>query len=250
MADENTPQVVEPQVNPVEAKAMEQGWVPQDQWQGDPDQWRPAKEFLDRGELFKKIDEQNRTLKEFRKTIDDLKSHNSKIAEIEYKRALDSLRKQKRDALAEGDADAVVEIEDRIDAVKEAQREVAAAPRQDVAAEVHPVFQAWVEKNPWFNNNRAMRSFANDVGREAAASGKTPSEVLEIVEKEVKKEFADKFKNPRREAPSSVEGSTNRGTSKADDYQLTDMERQVMNRFVRQGVMTKEEYIKQLKGKK
>ena len=34
------------------AKAREMGWVPKDKWRGSPDTWRPAKEFVRRGEEF------------------------------------------------------------------------------------------------------------------------------------------------------------------------------------------------------
>ena len=113
--DSNTPANNEPQLSAAEEKAMDQGWVPQDQWEGDPDQWRPAKEFLDRGELFKKIEDQNRTIKEFKRALDDLKGHHAKTRETEYARALATLKQQKRTALEEGDAAAVIQLDDEID---------------------------------------------------------------------------------------------------------------------------------------
>lgn len=249
--ENNTPaeeHIETPALSPIEQKAMEQGWVPQDQWDGDPEQWRPAKEFLDRGELFRKIEDQNRTIKEFKKVVDDLKRHNAKIAEVEYKRALEQLKSQKKQAIAEGDGDAVVDIDERIEAVREAQREIAEAPPQEAAAEVNPIFVAWVEKNQWFNTNKAMRAYANEIGREAASRGMSPTDVLEYVEREVKKEFAEKFKNPRRDAPGHVENSSTKGNAgKRETFTLTDEERRVMQRFVRAGALTEEEYIKQLK---
>ena len=101
MAEENIAVATEtiapaPELSPTEQKAMEAGWVPQDQWEGDPDQWRPAKEFVDRGELFKKIEDQNRTIKEFKRALDDLKGHHAKTRETEYARALQVLKSQKK----------------------------------------------------------------------------------------------------------------------------------------------------------
>lgn len=236
------------ELTPTEQRATAQGWVPQDEWTGDPDLWRPAKEFLDRGELFKKIDDQNRTIKDFKKVVDDLRKHNSRIAEVEFKRALDSLKRQKRDAYAEGDADAVIEIEEKIDAVKEAQREAVTAP-QDAAPEVqNPVFTNWVERNQWYQTNRAMKAFADDVGREAAGRGMSPSEVLSLVENEVKKEFAEKFSNQRRNVPGNVEDSSPKSTStKKDNFTLSEEERRVMRRIVATGALTEADYIAQLK---
>ena len=39
--DEKTTEIME--------EARKQGWVPEDEWKGDPDKWRPAEEFVERG---------------------------------------------------------------------------------------------------------------------------------------------------------------------------------------------------------
>ena len=79
-----------------------------------------------------------------------------------------------------------------------------------------------------------------------------PDQVLKYVEGRVRKLYPDKFRNPNKDRPSAVEGraSTTASKSKEDDnssYPLTDDERRVMMSFVRQGIMTKDEYIKDLK---
>ncbi len=38
------------QENPVEDRAYKMGWVPKDQFKGKPELWRPAEEFVERGE--------------------------------------------------------------------------------------------------------------------------------------------------------------------------------------------------------
>ena len=248
--EQNTPATEAKELSPVELRAQEQGWVPQEEWDGDPDQWRPAKEFLDRGELFKKIDDQSRTIKEFRKALADLQKHNAKIAEVEYKRAYDALKQQKKEALLEGDADAVIDIDEKMDMVRDAQKQATAAPElpADAAEQIHPVFNAWQEKNGWYNTNRAMRAFADRVGAEAAARGASVTDVLSIVEREVKKEFAEKFVNPNRAKAPGVEGSSNKGGSKKDTFELTADERRVAERFVRTVPgMTMEKYVEDLK---
>lgn len=254
MAEENKEQVEQKapeqkELTPVELKAKEQGWVPQEEWDGDPDQWRPAKEFLDRGELFKKIDDQSRTIKEFRKALVDLQKHNAKIAEVEYKRAYETLKQQKKEALLEGDADAVIDIDERMDLVRDAQKEAQKAPQvpAEIQEQIHPVFNAWKERNSWYDTNRAMRALADRVGAEAAARGASVTDVLAIVDREVRKEFAEKFTNPNRAKAPGVEGSTNKSNSKNDTFELTDVERRAMDRFVKLGALTKDEYIAQLK---
>ena len=233
-----------PQLTAVEQKAMEEGWVPEAEWGGDPDQWRPAKEFLDRGELFKKIEDQNRTMKDMKRALDDMKHLQAKTREVEYARALTSLKSQKKQALEEGNADSVIAIDDQIDLVKTEQRKLEAGPSQE--PEVAPEFTAWVDKNNWYETDPGMRGYADSLGRSLGAKGMTPMQVLQEVEKEVRKEFPHKFTNPNRQKPGAVEGSVKSGKS-TDNYALSDIERQVMQRFVRTGAMTEKEYIASIK---
>ncbi|CAB4132784.1 hypothetical protein UFOVP249_28 [uncultured Caudovirales phage] len=229
-----------------EEKAMEQGWVPQDQWEGDPEQWRPAKEFLDRGELFKKIEDQNRTIKEFKRALDDLKGHHAKTRETEYARALQALKAQKIAALEEGDAAAVIKLDDQIDLVKDEQSKLKNVPAE-TQNQPNAEFTEWVDKNKWYETSQPMRAYADALGRDLAYKGLAPSAVLKEVERLVREEFPNKFSNPNRNKPGAVEGSTNKGGKGNDSYSLSDDERRVMQRFVRTGVMTEKEYIDQLK---
>lgn len=245
MAEEK--QVVEETtLTAIEQKASEQGWVPQDQWDGEPESWRPAREFLDRGELFKKIEDQGRTIKELKRSQSDLTKHYEKRIEVEYRRALNELKSQKKAALVEGDADAVIDIDDQISDLKEAQRAATLpTPPEPVT---HPIFESWLQRNGWYETNEAMRSYADRVGNKFGASGMSPTEVLAEVEKAVKKEFAHKFENPRRSQATAVESSVNKGSGKKDSFQLTAEERQVMHRFVKTVPgMTEEKYIADLK---
>jgi predicted metal-dependent hydrolase len=242
------PSATEPkQLTAIEQKAAEQGWVPQEEWEGDPEQWRPAKEFLDRGELFKKIEDQNRTIKEFKKALEDLKGHHAKTREVEYKRALETLKAQKVQAIEDGDAQSVVKLDDQIDLVKEEQRKLAAQAQEPSVPELNPEFVAWVDRNKWYERDENMKIFADALGQKLSAAGRNPSAVLAEVERQVREEFPHKFKNPNRDKPGAVESSATKGGKGSDSFTLTDEERRVMQRFVRTGVMTEKEYITELK---
>jgi hypothetical protein len=97
-----------------------------------------------------------------------------------------------------------------------------------------------------------MKTFADMKGLELARTGLPPAEVLKKVEAEVRKEFPSKFTNPNRDRPGAVESTTNRGTSRQskESFELTEQEERVMNNLVRSGVMSKEEYIKDIKSVK
>jgi hypothetical protein len=243
--DGDSDQQPEPkQFTDIEQRAADQGWRPKDEWEGDPEEWRSAKEFLDRGEFFKKIEDQNRTIKELRKTQADFAKHYERMRKTEYERALETLKAQKKAALQEQDVDAVVEIDDRIEQVREAARNIEVPQVPDVQPELNPLFVAWKERNGWYETNQAMRAYADRLGTQLTGS---PAEILAEVEKQVKKEFAHKFENPRRNSDSQVEGGTNKGPSKKETFQLTEDERRAMRRFVNQGIITEEQYIKDLK---
>lgn len=251
MADEIIPTTPEVEVEhtPTELKAIESGWVPKEEFSGDDHKWVEAGEFLRRGELFKKIEDQGKQLKDVRSALNEMKKLNSQIQEVEYKRALDTLKAQKKVALEDGDAAAVIAADDRIEMVREQQKEmqrVSPVAQSDEGSE-HPEFVAWTEQNNWYKSSTPMKAFADALGQELARAGNSPSEVLKKVATEVRKEFPNKFRNPNQDKAGAVEGGSGRGVSTAGKFALSDEERTIMNKFVRQNVMTEKEYIEQLK---
>jgi vacuolar-type H+-ATPase subunit I/STV1 len=247
MADENTNEPQE--LSPVEQEAREQGWVPKEDYKGEEHKWVDAGEFLRRGELFKKIEDQSKQLKDVRNALTELKKLQSQVREAEYKRALDTLRAQKKAALEDGDADAVIAAEERIDLVKEQVSQLKNEPQPVVdSGEQHPEFVAWVEQNSWYKSSAPMKAFADALGNDLARAGNSPSEVLRKVAAEVRKEFPNRFSNPNREKPGAVEGGSKGGVTGSSKFTLSDEERRVMNTFIRQGVFKNEaEYVAELK---
>lgn len=253
MTDEVIGESNEPQLSPAEAQAMEAGWVPKEEYlkrdDAEEHKWVDAGEFLRRGELFKKIEDQSKQLKDVRSALNEMKKLHGQVREVEYKRALDALKAQKKAALEDGDADAVMAAEDRIELVKEQVKQLQDEPQtvQDTGSE-HPEFVAWTEQNSWYKNSSPMKAFADALGQDLARAGNSPSEVLRKVAAEVRKEFPNKFRNPNQDKPGAVESGKGSGTSRAGSFQLTDEERRVMHTFIRTGVFkTEKEYVEELK---
>lgn len=239
-----------PQLSEVEQRAVADGWQPKEAWveSGKPESdWRDAQTFIDRGELFKKIDEVKRENKTLKRTLNQFKDHHERVKEVEFKRALEVLRQEKKQALIDGDADRVVEIDDQILETREAQAQ-AASQIQTEAADIHPDFEVWVNKNSWYGTNSEMREFADDVGilykkRHPAAD---VQEVLEYVEKRVNQEF--KKPEPKRNPTNTVEASGKAPRKAAEaEFELDEDETRAMNKYVRLGLMTKEQYVADLK---
>lgn len=240
------------QADPYEAEAREQGWRPKEEFDGDENKWRPAKEFVERGELFGKIDGLGKELKETRKALKMLQEHHSKVKETEFNRAVNELKVQQKKHLEEGNSDEYLKTTELLTDLKAEQKAREVIGQQQAAQaqnQVDPRFTSWQEKNGWYAKDQEMRQFADTLGLGYAQAnpGVDPDIVLEYVSKQVKQAFKDKFENPNRTKPSAVEGGSVTQGQKKETVELSDDERRVMNTFVRQGVMTKEEYLAQVK---
>lgn len=248
-----TPEVV---LSPIEQEVVDQGWKPKEDFikdGGDPEEWKTARQWKKDGELRAKLESVTSTLNQTNSTLKALKSHYEKVKETEYKHALDTLKRQKKVALDEGDSDAVVDIDEQIAATKEAQKEATKVVVE--APQVHPDFTRWVSDNNWYQSDRELRVFADTLGNNYAVQNPhiTPQEVLTYVSKSVKRAFPDKFKNVRREQPSSVEASRPASKSTNASYELSPQEQKAMETLISSGHMTKEQYIadlKKIKGEK
>lgn len=254
--DENKPEVPEgtaPEQKEVDVfteRAMELGWRPQEEWTGNPEDFIDAKEFVRRQPLFEKIEHQSKELRQLRQAFDAFKTHHSKVKEVEYNRALAALKAEKRRALSEGETERALVIEDKIDEIQEQktqfEHDAASIPSGPVD-NPHPDFVRWTQENGWYNKDRAMTAFADRLGVELHAQGLNPAVVLEQVTREIRKEFPHKFTNPKRERPGAVESGSRRSNSAEPEVQLSDAERQIMNRILAAGGLTKEQYLADLK---
>lgn len=244
---ENTPPEIK--VDAYEDTAREQGWRPKEEWEGDPDKWRPAKEFVERGELFGKIDTMGKELKETKKALRMLQEHHTKVKETEYKRAVEELKTLQKKHLEDGNSDGYLEATELLTDLKAEQkaREVA---QELTPAQPDPRFTMWVDKNRWYAQDAQMREYADTMGMAYAQKhpGVDPEDVLKYVTSEVRERFKSRFENPKRSQPSPVEGASS-GAPAANKakFELTQEERKVMNTFVRTGAMTEEQFIAEVK---
>ena len=237
-------------VSSIEDRAREQGWRPKEEFDGDPSKWVSAETFVAKGELIDRIEALGKKLKDADKTINMLKEHHARVKESEFKKAVDFLKSQKKVAYEAGDVDKIIEIDDRIAEVRETQKAQAAQAAVDAGDTLHPDFASWVSENKWYEKDSEMRADADAFGEAYARNNpnKTPVEVLEYVTTKIKRTYKEKFENPNRTRPNGVEGGggSRQGGSR-DSFTLTEEEAKVMNTFIRNGVMTKEDYIKEVK---
>ena len=199
-------------------------------WEGDPDDWTDAKEFVRRGELFHKITSQSHEIKDLKKAINSLMEHHQKVKETEFTRALEYLKQQKKVALEEGDADKILAVDEAIDTLKQEKQTEAKTEAEQKKAGPTPVFVQWVQQNSWYLQDPELRAFADDVGVGAfqrAGGNIAESELYEMVKKRVMKAFPEKFKGngSKTSAVEGASGSTR--PSKVDTFKMTEDEERV-----------------------
>ena len=174
----NTPEVV---VDPYEAEAREQGWRPKEEFDGDPVKWRPAKEFVERGELFGKIDHLGKELKETKKALKMLQEHHAKVKDTEYKRAVDELKALQKKHLEEGNSDGYLETTELLTDLK-AEQKAREVLEVNQPQQPDPRFIAWVDQNKWYSKDPEMRQYADVLGTGYASAnpGLDPEDVLYV----------------------------------------------------------------------
>ena len=251
-----------------ETAAGQKGWVPKDQYKGDPTKWVDAKTFIERGEKFnlnlqREVAALKAKLESFEGTRKAFtKFHEETIAkkDEELKAAIAQLRIQRSEAQADGDHAGAVAIEDRIDLLRDEQKAIkavvvepppAAAPGPNLG---DPVLQEWIEDgNSWFESDPKLRDYAVALG-EAMIKGGTPlrgRKFLDLVRTKMEEEFPRKFRaaSPPAPRPSGAEGaSSNRGSGPAagggkTEADLPPEDRALMRQFIKEGWTTKEKFL-------
>jgi hypothetical protein len=248
-SNEGTPEVKQ---DSYEQRALAMGWRPLEEFNGPEEDFVDAKEFVSRRPLFEKIEGQSRELKAVRKALEAFKTHYTTVQQTEYNRAIADLKAARKTAMQEGDGDRFEQIDTQI---KEAEKQVAAIEQTKNApivqdTPVHPEFQSFVRRNPWYESDPVLRQYADKFGTALAATGTPPEEVLAEVERQVKQKYPDKFRNPNKSnAPDVGTGNKSSGNSSNsfDRVELTEQEKNIMNTLVRGGHITKEKYIADLK---
>lgn len=243
--------IVPGEATDVEQRARAQGWAPEEDFKADPKnegkKWRPADEFLERGELFDTIKSLKSELVGIKRDFNHLATHHQKVAKVEYERALNTLKEQRTLAAKEGDTEVVVEISDKIEELKE-DFQNQKAENTSTATQPHPAFEPWLRENSWYAQDEELRAIADVQAKKYYAANPNPpfEDVLKYVSKYVK----DKYMQPKRQAAPSVEGGTTGGASpkkgKITVADLDPMERDIMKTLVSRKIVTQQEYLDEL----
>jgi hypothetical protein len=215
----------EPEVSAeVIAKAEKMGWTPKDQFRGDPAKWRPADEFVERGEnmlplLRAQSKRQEREIAELKAGMKELGEYHTKTEQRAYAKAIQDLREQRAAAIAAGDGVAFDKVDGEIDRLKKDLESKAPPAQKD---ENDPAFQEWLSRNRWAEDEE-MQFVGEGIAKSLVKKGEkaTGLDLLDLVTKEVKRRYPERFENPRRNAAPSVEGGS--GPRKGGGKSFADM---------------------------
>jgi hypothetical protein len=229
-------------------KASKMGWTSREEFKGDPAKWRPAKEFLERGETMlpimrKTVEKQERKIADLEKSIKEFAEYHSKSEQRAFERAYKELKDKQYDAVQAGDTQAFAAVDKEI-----AELQADSRPSiGDTKSGEHPDYAPWLEKNKWAEDDPLLSEEAEIQALYLRNKGSKlqGADFLDSVAKRVKERFPDKFKNPRRESAPSVEGSTPPARKGGRTYaDLPADAKAACDKMVKNYGIKKEEYVK------
>jgi len=203
--------------NESEAEARKMGWVAKEEFRGDPDKWRPAEEFLDRGKrilpivlkdnerLQRNLDRVKDDLKELRESTKEIVEFHTQAAKREYERGRRDIEAKIEAAAANADANTVRQEMVNLDNLT--KQNTPAPKKVEPSIQVDPEIQDWITKETWFNRDRALNGYAIDVydRLQRDKPGMTQAELLAETKRQTVDKFPEKFGiNPNRENAASV----------------------------------------------
>jgi hypothetical protein len=233
-----------------EAEASEQGWTPKENWKGPEEKWTDAKTFVERGEKIAGILKSK--VERLETKVESLTEANKKFGEY-HKQTVETQRKKTAKRIAElegqlaqsitdGDGQAYTVARNEIDDLKSQQQ----APADDEAA-WNQMTQSWVAENRWYVENPKLAAYADGISDRVRAEGYTGQAYFSELSRRVHEDFPEAFENPKKSKANAVDEGGQKSTgSKAQTYDSLPADaKKACNDFVKQGFMTREDYVNQ-----
>lgn len=170
-----------------EAEARDMGWVPEEDFRGDPDKWVDAEEFVTRGETFIPfLRANNRKLEDqLKKEREDNAARFAKLEKVtaagmkqmkeRHEAELASVKERMRQAVQAGDVEAYDKLSEQHEAIAKN------APEDDDEEspdDMKVIFDEWVGDHSWFNENFDMNQKATKYSDWLFAQSKRKGQTL------------------------------------------------------------------------
>ena len=177
----------------VEAEAKTLGWVPKEDFRGNPEKWVEAEAFVERGKAVMPILRKNneklltdvnslrgeiQTLKgalnASAEAMESLKEFQNEHTQRKVKEARAELIRQLTAAREDGNVEAEVKITDELASLRVAENVAAEKPAEKVERAVdytqEPYFKSWSQQNEWFGTDRRKTALAVGIAEEIRQS--------------------------------------------------------------------------------
>jgi hypothetical protein len=201
-------------------RARRLGWRPQEEYNGRRE-WVPADKFIETAENelpvlrenFRRLDsryvkdvgELNSKITEMQEVLKDFREFASGSEKRAYEKAKRELLEKRDVAVAHADTETFKQVDRELEELDKSVKPKAEPEKPKVDAP-DPAITSWVAENPWFTTDSTMMAYAKaqDTFLMTAKPGLSVAERLAEVKERTKKEFPEKFGNPKREQASSV----------------------------------------------
>lgn len=193
-----------PADDPIATLASEMGWVPQDQFRGDPAEWKPAADFIKTGhEIQRTVSRELRSVREelgrVTRTSGQLMADAIAERDAHWKRVQDK-------AVEDGDTATAERAFNERAKLKETTAEPASQP---------PETSDFVERHKtWFGKDPLATMRAKEIADRLAKDGYPAAEQLVQVERAIRKEFPEHFAPPAKR-PAAVDTATSRSANRS-----------------------------------
>ena len=243
----------------IEDLATQIGWNPNYKGENSID---AATYILKSREIQDTMKDQNTGLKDqltnMQSSVDALKEHNERVYKTDVRRMeseIETLKNEKRAAVELADVAKVDAIDKKID---DLEKDLTKPKSNSKSTETtNSVYNTWVKDNQWYLIDPDMATYAESVAQQY--QGAPLDRIYSIIRQKVAEVFPEKFATPSAPAAipaapakpvgpaSPVEAATNNAKpSIFTKANLTSEQISIMNQFTKTGVMTEEQYIKDI----
>lgn len=156
----------------IEAEAKTMGWVPQDQFRGEADQWVSAEDFVERGrhvmpillsnnkrlqrdllERDRKIGTLESKVSNMDTAMQKLEHHYTEANKRAVENAKNQLKAELKQAREDDDVDAETDILGKLGDIQDREREAARQPVTEIKKDAPPVNELPIEVQQWYTDN-------------------------------------------------------------------------------------------------
>ena len=192
--------------------ARQSGWRPQEEFEGEPSEWRSAEVFNERGEWIKRAKATDKRLNDMESKFNSRLDNANKLHEHQMEVQKADLIRKRDEAIDDADRETANKIQDDIDKINIQPAPVAPVNNQQDA------LSNWNASNPWIMGNDPKAAYGKQQFTNYQSQGMTVEQSISAMETDVNSAFPDV--NPNRSNHPMPEGGTKPG-KKASPQRLT-----------------------------